>query len=185
MDPIYYYLFGGTIIAFLILGWYLRKKGREELAQQQIQQPMQPQTMPASIKPVTNPEMVRLQLQAYERLIILTERISLQNLISRTDVAQISATQLQQQLSQTIRSEFEYNVSQQLYVSSTAWDAVKNLKEQNIYIINQITSMMPEQATGLDLCKKIAELLSADENASLQNIVSVLLQKEAKELMQG
>jgi hypothetical protein len=45
--------------------------------------------------------------------------------------------------------------------------------------------MLPQEATGLDLSKKIAELLSADENASLQNIVTALLQKEAKQLMLG
>lgn len=185
MEPIYYYLFGGTIVVFGILGWYLRKKGRQELAQQQLQQAVQQQVAPSVMKPAANPEMLRLQLQAYERLIILAERMSLQNLISRSDAGQISAAQLQQQLSQTIRSEFEYNVSQQLYVSTTAWDAVKNLKEQNIYIINQISSMLPQEATGLDLSKKIAELLSADENASLQNIVTALLQKEAKQLMLG
>lgn len=185
MDPIYYYLFGGTIVVFAILAWYLRKKGREELAQQQAQQPVQQQTASFAMKPAANPEMLRLQLQAYERLIILAERIGLQNLISRADVGQLSAAQLQQQLCQAIRSEFEYNVSQQLYVSTTAWDAVKNLKEQNIYIVNQISAMLPREANGMDLSKKIAELLSADENASLQNIVTALLQKEAKQLMLG
>lgn len=185
MDPIYYYLFGATIVVFIILGWYLRKKGREELAQQQFQQAIQQQAAPAALKHATNPEMLRLQLQAYERLIILVERIGLQNLISKADAGQIAAVQFQQLLNQTIRSEFEYNVSQQLYVSTVAWDAVKNLKEQNIYIINQISSMLQPEATGLELSKKIAELLSADENSSLQNIVTALLQKEAKQLMLG
>ncbi|MBX9784456.1 MAG: hypothetical protein K2X48_14300 [Chitinophagaceae bacterium] len=192
MEPIYYYLFGGTIIVFVILGWYLRKKGREELkqqiaAQEQVQftnltpvQREKPQPQPSS-----NPEMLRLQLQAYERLAILTERLGLQNLISRFNANSLTASQMQQQLIQTIRSEFEYNVSQQLYVSFSAWDAVKNLKEQNIYIINQVAALLPPGSTGLDLSKSIAELLAADENASLQPIVAALLQKEAKQLMQG
>lgn len=192
MEPIYYYLFGATIIIFVALAWYLRVKGRKELEQQMA---AQEQAQITSVRPVrtekpqpqpsSNPEMLRLQLQAYERLAILTERLGLQNLISRFDANNLSATQMQQQLIQTIRSEFEYNVSQQLYVSFSAWDAVKNLKEQNIYIINQVAALLPPNAGGLDLSKSIAELLAADENASLQPIVAALLQKEAKQLMQG
>ncbi len=186
MDPIYYYLFGATAVVFAILGWYLKVQGKKELLQQQ-SQALEQNVMNPSIasKPIsaTNPEMVRLQLQAYERLIILTERMALSNLISKFDVSNSNAVQLQQQLVQTIKTEFEYNVSQQLYVSTTSWDAVKNLKDQNIYIINQIAAMLPPNAAAIDLSKQIAELLAADENASLQPIVSALLQKEAKQLM--
>ncbi len=128
--------------------------------------------------------MVRLQLQAYERLIILTERLGLQNLLSRFDVNSATSAQMQQLLIQTIRSEFEYNVSQQLYVSTQAWEAVSNLKEQNIFIINQLATMVKPDSPALELGQKIAELLAADENASLQPIVASLLRKEAKELMQ-
>jgi hypothetical protein len=188
MDPIYYYMFGATAVIFIALGWYLRVKGRKELQQQAELEAKQLQTNPAPQqtvrKPSSNPEMVRLQLQAYERLIILTERLGLQNLLSRFDVNNATASQMQQQLIQTIRSEFEYNVSQQLYVSSQAWDAVSNLKEQNIFIINQLAGMVKPNAPALELGQKIAELLAADENASLQPIVAALLRKEAKELMQ-
>jgi hypothetical protein len=187
MDPIYYYLFGATALIFIALGWYLRVKGRKELQQQAQLEVKQMQTTTATQNTVrkssANPEMVRLQLQAYERLIILTERLGLQNLLSRFDVNNATSAQMQQMLIQTIRSEFEYNVSQQLYVSSQAWDAVSNLKEQNIFIINQLAGMVKHEAPALELGQKIAELLAADENASLQPIVAALLRKEAKELM--
>jgi hypothetical protein len=189
MDPIYYYLFGATAVIFIALGWYLRVKGRKELQQQAEIEAKQMQSNPVVQQTVrktsVNPEMMRLQLQAYERLIILTERLGLQNLLSRFDVNSANAAQMQQQLIQTIRSEFEYNVSQQLYVSSQAWDAVSNLKEQNIFIINQLSTMVKPEAPALELGQKIAELLAADENASLQPVVASLLRKEAKELMQG
>jgi hypothetical protein len=189
MDPIYYYLFGATIVVFIALGWYLRVKGRKELEQQGKLEAEQMNSYPVVQqtvhKPTSNPEMLRLQLQAYERLIILTERLGLQNLLSRFDVNSANAAQMQQQLIQTIRSEFEYNVSQQLYVSTQAWDAVSNLKEQNIFIINQLSNMVKPEAPALELGQKVAELLAADENASLQPVVASLLRKEAKELMQG
>src|SRR5581483_6830909 len=86
--------------------------------------------------PATQP----LQLQAYERLILLVDRIDLPNLISRTSQACLSARDMQAVLTQTIRQEFEYNVTQQIYVTHESWEAVRNLKDQNLLIINQIAS---------------------------------------------
>jgi hypothetical protein len=188
MDPIYYYIFGAAAIIFISLAWYLRIKGRRELQQQAELEAKQMQSNPSIQQTVrkqsANPEMLRLQLQAYERLIILTERLGLQNLLSRFDVNSANCAQMQKYLIQTIRTEFEYNVSQQLYVSTQSWEAVTNLKEQNIFIINQLSGMIKPDAPALELGQKIAELLAADENASLQPIVAALLRKEAKELMQ-
>ncbi len=127
--------------------------------------------------------MVRLQLQAYERLSILCERIGLTNLIGKFPVNEMSAAQLQYEMVQMIKTEFEYNVSQQLYVSPAAWDGIKNFKDQNIYIINQLHAMLPPNANGMDLSKKVVELLSQEENVSLQNIVATLINNEAKQLM--
>src|SRR5215203_4218164 len=58
-----------------------------------------------------------LQLQAYERLVLLCERISIPNLISRTNIAQLSAREMQIILLENIKQEFEYNASQQIYVT--------------------------------------------------------------------
>jgi hypothetical protein len=193
MDPIYYYLFGGAIVVFVALALYLRARGKKELLEEQKalalqQQALQQQqaTAPAPQRKTTvtgNPEMLRLQLQAYERLTILCERIGLNNLLGRLPVQQLSAAELQNLMVQHIKTEFEYNISQQLYVSAPAWDGVKNLKEQNIFIINELASTLPAGSTGTDLSKKIVELLSHDEHVSLQNIVATLINNEAKQLM--
>lgn len=192
MDTIYYYVFGAAILAFIALGYYLRVKGKKELLEEQRQVALQEQVAreqhaaaPQQPRraPTANPEMLRLQLQAYERMTILCERIGLNNLLGRLPVNQLSATELQNLMIQSIKTEFEYNVSQQLYVSAAAWDGVKNLKEQNIFIINELASTLPQQATGVDLSKKIVQLLSHDEHVSLQNIVSTLINNEAKQLM--
>lgn len=184
MDPIYYYLFGGTIVLFGLLAWYLRNKNKQELQEEARRVQQTAAVQPGTFRASQNPEMLRLQLQAYERLIILCERLALTNLIARFQVQELSSGQLQSLLVQTIKTEFEYNVSQQMYVSPTAWDAIKNLKEQNVFIINQIGSMLPPAANGMDFSKKIVELLSQDENVSLQPIVAALLNREARQLMQ-
>jgi hypothetical protein len=124
-----------------------------------------------------------LQLQAYERLTILTERISLKGLVARLPAGGLTAKQYQGLLQESIRTEYDYNLSQQLYVSAQAWQAISNLKEQNIFIINQLSSTLPPEATGIDLAKRILELLEADPQASLHNIVLEALKYDAKKLM--
>src|SRR5688500_19480905 len=52
---------------------------------------------------------IPLQLQAYERLVLLTERIALPNLISRLNKPGISAYEMKVILVETIRQEFDYN----------------------------------------------------------------------------
>lgn len=124
-----------------------------------------------------------LQLQAYERLILLVDRIALPNLISRTSQAGLSARDMQVVLTQTIRQEYEYNVTQQIYVTQESWEAVRNLKDQNLLIVNQIASFLPAEATGQDLSRSILEMLMQSPKASLHNIVADVLSYEAKKLM--
>jgi hypothetical protein len=124
-----------------------------------------------------------LKLQAYERLVLLAERIAIPNLVGRVNQPGLSAREMQGLLTQTIRQEFEHNITQQIYVSAEAWEAIRNLKEQNILIINQVSTYLPESATGTDLNKSLMELLVENPKASLHNVVSEALSYEAKKLM--
>ena len=125
----------------------------------------------------------QLQLQAYERMILLTDRIALPNVISRVNQSGISLKDMQLLLTQQIKQEFEYNVTQQIYVSADAWEAVRNLKDQNILIINQVASFLPPDASGQDLNRAVLEMLMQNPKATLHNVVSDVLSFEAKKLM--
>jgi hypothetical protein len=125
----------------------------------------------------------QLQLQAYERMILLTDRIALPNVISRVNQAGIGVKDMQLLLTQQIKQEFEYNVTQQIYVSADAWEAVRNLKDQNILIINQVASFLPADASGHDLNRAVLEMLMQNPKATLHNVVSDVLSFEAKKLM--
>ncbi|MFZ9300729.1 MAG: hypothetical protein ACO23V_07115 [Chitinophagaceae bacterium] len=124
-----------------------------------------------------------LQLQAYERLVILSDRIALPNLLYRIPSENLSAQQYQKLLTETIRQEFDYNISQQLYVTIPVWEAITNLKEQNIYIIHQVAQTLPLHSKGSELSKRILELLQTDPNVSLHNVVVDAIRFEAKKLM--
>lgn len=124
-----------------------------------------------------------LQLQAYERLVILTERIALPNLVSRANQPGLTAKEMQLLMLESIKQEFEYNSSQQIYVSPVAWQAVNNLKEQNMLIINQVAQTLPAESRGYDLGKRIMEVIIAQDKKALHNIVLEAMNFEARKLM--
>lgn len=124
-----------------------------------------------------------LQLQAYERLVLLTERISLPNLISRARQPGFDSRQMQLLLLESIKQEFEYNTSQQIYVSPTAWEAVRNLKDQNMLIINQVGSAMPAEASGNDLNRALLEFAMTQKKGTLHEVVTEALNYEAKKIL--
>ena len=137
-------------------------------------------------KPRTEPTSYNarpLQLQAYERLVMLAERIAIHNIVSRVNQQGLSAKEMQKLLLESIKQEFEYNATQQIYVSPVSWDAVRNLKEQNMLIINQVASTLPENSTGLDLNKRLMDFIMNDKRGNMHNIVLEALNYEAKKLM--
>lgn len=126
---------------------------------------------------------VPLRLQAYERLVLLTERIALPQLISRLNQPGIAAAEMKLLLIETIKSEFEYNSTQQLYVSQLAWDAVRNLKEQEILLINQVAASLAANASSAELNRKILDVYMAQTEGALNEAVTQTLNREAKKLM--
>jgi hypothetical protein len=173
------YLIIAVVFGLLVAGTlvYLMLKQRKELKAVQAAQ-----THPLADAAGGIPTR-QLQLQAYERLILLTDRIALPNLISRVNTPGLSARDMQGLLIHSIRQEFEHNITQQIYVSNEAWGVVRDYKEQNVLIVNQIASFLPEDASGADLLRALLDLLMQNPKASLQNVVSEALSFEAKKLM--
>jgi hypothetical protein len=99
-----------------------------------------------------------LRLQAYERFVLFLERIHPSNLVMRLNSADLTASQLQSLLVRTIREEFEYNLSQQLYISDNSWTLIKNAKEETIALINQASSGLPVDASSAVLVQKVFDL---------------------------
>ncbi|SRR5258705_7443165 len=124
-----------------------------------------------------------LQLQAYERLVMLAERIAIPNLISRVNQGGMSSKEMQMLLLESIKQEYEYNATQQIYVSPVAWNAVCSLKDQNMLIINQVATSLPADGKGIDLNRQLLEFIMQDKRGTLHSIVLEALNFEAKKLM--
>ncbi|HVN59340.1 MAG TPA: hypothetical protein VMT63_13655 [Bacteroidales bacterium] len=98
-----------------------------------------------------------IRLQAYERIVLFLERISLESLLVRTNSPGMSAAQLHSALLNNIRSEFEHNLSQQIYMTQQAWEVVKNARSNTIRLINSSFEKMDEKSTALDFSRHLLE----------------------------
>ena len=129
--------------AFFLLWYYLRHSR---------------QVVPAPAANEDRKVILPLRLQACERFVLFLERIHPSNLLLRLNSPDITALQLQSLLVRTIREEFEYNLSQQLYISDNSWQLVRNAKEETISMINQAFARTGEQAHSSELVKMVFEI---------------------------
>ena len=98
-----------------------------------------------------------IKLQAYERIVLFLERISLESLLVRISLPEMTASQLHYALLNAIRSEFEHNLSQQIYMSQQAWEVVRNARSNMIKIINSEVEKLPPDSSGMFLSKQLLE----------------------------
>lgn len=106
---------------------------------------------------VRNKITLPLRLQAYERCIVFLERISPDSLVVRVNKGEDTVASLQARLLSGIRSEFEHNISQQLYVSQETWVYVVNAKNNIVGLINSCSSRLHPDMRAIELSKLIIE----------------------------
>ena len=131
---------------------------------------------------INNQNMITpLRLQAYERLIIFLERISPENLVIRVNRTGYTAQQLQTEMLSTIRSEFEHNLSQQIYVSHSAWEMLKAARARTIHLINTTAAKIDKNTPSLQLSKAILESLVENEDEPCASAIK-MIKKEIGEM---
>lgn len=118
-----------------------------------------------------------VRLQAYERMVLLLERMASSQIVLRNVSLGQSAVQLQQSLISNIREEFDHNLSQQLYISSDAWLLIKSAREAAITSINEAAAKLEANAPATDLAQLIFQgEVSADES-EIQKALEFLKQE--------
>lgn len=121
------------------------------------------------------------RVEAYQRAILLMERIHPNSLIMRLHSSSLTAKTFQADLLKAIREEYDHNVAQQLFISLQGWSMVKNSKEETIKIINLAGSQMESTSSSTDLASKIFEI-SAEVGNLPTEITVDYLKKELQEL---
>jgi hypothetical protein len=97
-------------------------------------------------------------LQAYERMTLFLERITLNNLVLRLSSQALSAREFHQLLVREVREEFNHNLSQQVYMSDKVWIDIVRAMEDVVQVINEANASMPENASAMDLGRRIFQL---------------------------
>jgi hypothetical protein len=76
-----------------------------------------------------------IRLQAYERMALFLERISIPSLVVRVKPLSSNKMDYENLLIKNIENEFEHNLSQQIYLSDECWSVIKASKNATIKAI--------------------------------------------------
>jgi hypothetical protein len=134
------------------------------------------------LKKTTLGAITPLKIQAFERIIIFLERINPNNLVVRVNKNGMSSRQLHLELVNSVKTEYEHNLSQQIYLSSGAWELVKTSKEEIIQLINISSSKVPSDSNSSELAMMILNI-TANLGKKLPNDVAIdFLKKEIAQI---
>ena len=78
------------------------------------------------LKKANQASITPIKIQAYERVVIFLERIHPNTLVVRVNKHGMNSQVLHQELIKAIKTEYEHNLAQQIYMSHNAWELVKN-----------------------------------------------------------
>jgi hypothetical protein len=134
------------------------------------------------LKKAAQKEISPIRLRAYERLALMLERTQPEHMLLDLDIASMTVPQLQQRLLQTIRLEFDHNMSQQIYVSEEVWEAITTARSMMSGFVTAIAVQLPQDSTALDYAKTL--LTAYQTNGETANEKALhLLKAEAATLV--
>ena len=125
---------------------------------------------------------IPLRLQAYERLSLFCERIAAPSLMLRLREEDQTNAALRMAMLITIQQEFEYNITQQVYVSDPLWQIIKISRDNTVMDINGMYEKVDPKGSSKELA---TVLLSQSESQSASSLNTALsaIKKEASLLM--
>ncbi len=126
---------------------------------------------------------IPMRMQAYERLSMLCERINPVAMLNKFYTKDSTVQELQLALTETIRSEYEYNLSQQVYVSREVWQTIKMVREQQISLINSIAQTLKPTDPARALFDAINGYILKDETRPPTDLALDIINEEAKRVL--
>jgi len=124
---------------------------------------------------------INLKMQAYERLTILLERTDSVRLLSMIDKKEKSIEKIESDILKIIFSEFDYNISQQVYVSDILWNLVVAAKNKNISLVSSVKHSLKKNANGSDFFSAF-KLVLENQEITPSKIALDYLKKEVRSI---
>lgn len=105
-----------------------------------------------------------IRLRAYERLALLLERTTPAALILSVAKPGMNNSELQKELLETIRREFNHNLSQQIYVSNELWNHIKATEESLLRLVNSCSANCAPADTASVLAEMILHIFNESQD---------------------
>jgi hypothetical protein len=120
-----------------------------------------------------------LRLQAYERMTLFLERMSLTNLLTRISPISSDKNDYCNFIIAQIEQEFEHNLAQQIYITDECWTIITTAKNSTIQMIRK--GAMMDTVTTSDSLREVLlnELL---EKQTPSNAALAYIKKEVSQM---
>lgn len=151
------------LAAYFVLKTYM--ENQQKLQHLKIQQEQQKSSLP-------------LRLQAYERLSLFCERISLPNLLLRVRKPGMSNGELRVSLLLAVQQEYEHNITQQVYVSSQLWEIIKFARDESVNAISIIAEKTDTKSDAKELVGMLFNYVNQQEVMAVEKAL-LAIKKEA------
>lgn len=156
-----------VLLATCLVLWKMLQEDREKRA--------------FELKRKSQKEITPIRLRGYERLSLLLERTTPEALLRDLDVQNLTAQQISSLLMQKLRLEFDHNLSQQIYVSDEAWEAINNAREQMVMFLSTMARQFPPETNGLEVAKLMLTAYAENGETPHQKAMKIL-KDEVREL---
>lgn len=156
-----------ALIVFLTV-YHLMKKyveGQQQLKMLELRKQQQEATLP-------------IRLQAYERLSLLCERMSIPNLLLRVRREGMTASELRLALLLAIQQEYEHNITQQVYVSQQLWEIIKIARDDAVNTVSLVAEKVGSGASAREFSEVLVNFLSKRESTGPDKALEAI-KKEA------
>ncbi len=121
---------------------------------------------------------IEIRLRAYERLILFLERIEPVSMINRLELHNQSIDFIISSLIKNIVVEYEYNMSQQIYVSDNLWKSIELIKNKIINNISNTSKLLSNDSSVDDLVRELLE--DSKKHIIIINEIKKTLKEEVK-----
>ncbi len=177
MNPFLVYFLDIVRIAFVggavyLVSHYLIKQWNEAAYQRKM----------IGLRKQQNASTTGMRLQAYERLSLLCERIALPSLLIRIRTENTTVKELQPALMLAVQQEFEYNISQQVYVSDNLWSIVQLTRDNTMAVISHVANQLESNAPSMDLATGLLNYLD-EQKIALTDTAMQAIKTEASSLL--
>lgn len=118
-----------------------------------------------------------LRLQAYERLSLFCERITIPNLILRIRTKEMTNAELRMAIVLTVQQEYEHNVAQQIYVSDELWRIIQFSRDEAIRVVTGISESVEPNENSKGLVDALFKYID-ESDANIVSITQSAIRKE-------